>query len=188
MGRRRLKGSRRNGFSAVRAHLDTAPGRVWIAGRTHPVRRAPFQPRRGSTTIARGAKRPRDKGRKIPTNPGGVEQAEPYPCSNCLTRSRGERRERGALPSIPTSATIHQTVTRRTYVPEVHSPRPPRLRVNLFPFSTAWRRLSGSIGSPNPFWETDPEFGGNRAVPCGRYSCHSSHSWFRQIQGVSNHE
>lgn len=58
-----------------------------------------------------------------------------------LSRGAGRTRREGPVTNIPTSSTIHQTVTDRRYVSDVHSPRPPRLRVNLAPFSTAWRRL-----------------------------------------------
>jgi hypothetical protein len=63
-----------------------------------------------------------------------------------VSRGAAESAERGALPSIPTSATSHPTVTRRTYIPEVHSPRPARLPREPRPFSTAWRRLRRSRG------------------------------------------
>jgi hypothetical protein len=41
------------------------------------------------------------------------------------------------VTSLMTSATVDPMVMGRPYAPDIHSPRPPRLRVNLSPFSAS---------------------------------------------------
>jgi hypothetical protein len=53
-------------------------------------------------------------------------------------------------------------------LPKVHSPRPPRLRVNLVPFSTAWTRLGGEGNVAVHTWVHSPLQGAGGFCGCRR--------------------